>query len=29
LQRMSDCLDTQVREAGARRIVTLGTDELA
>lgn len=29
LQRMSDCLDTQVREAGERRIVTLGDDELA
>ena len=29
MQRMSDCLDTQVREAGERRIVTLGDDQLA
>lgn len=28
LQRMSDSLDTQVREAGERRIVALGGDEL-
>lgn len=29
LQKMSDCLDTQVREAGERRIVALGDTELA
>jgi len=29
LQKMSDCLDTQVREGGERRIVALGDEELA
>ena len=29
LQRMSDCLDAQVREGGERRIVTLGAEQLA